>query len=394
MMDVVGHNIANVNTAGYKSSVITFQEALSQVLNGAGAPSVGTAGNGGTNPLQIGLGTRIGTIEGVFTQGASQVTGRNLDLALQGDGFFVLEGEAGRFYSRVGNFSLDANGSLVAPGGLKVMGWMADATGTIASTTPISPIDLPLGVVIDPRTTTLVETGGNLPADAPVGDAATSSITIYDSLGAPHELIVTFTKSAANTWDMAAEIDGTAATLSSSSLVFDSAGALTGATTINVSGVTPPGADPLAFDIELGGATPLVQYGGGASVEANSQNGAAIGFLREFAVGLDGTITGQFSNGETKIMARISTAVFGNPGGLQRVGESRFVATINSGEPLIDEPGSGNHGQVAGGTLEMSNVDLALEFTNLIIAQRGFQANSRVITTSDDVLNELVNLKR
>jgi flagellar hook protein FlgE len=140
--------------------------------------------------------------------------------------------------------------------------------------------------------------------------------------------------------------------------------------------------------------SPLVQFGGANSAEAFYQDGAAIGFLREFAVAPDGTITGQFSNGQNKILGRVAVATFANPAGLTRVGDSRFSATVNSGESLVGEPGTGNRGLIASGTLEMSNVDLALEFTNLIIAQRGFQANGRVITTSDDILNELVNLKR
>ena len=158
---------------------------------------------------------------------------------------------------------------------------------------------------------------------------------------------------------------------------------------------TPPtGADPIDIDVVLDGNSPLVQFGGSSSAESIDQNGNAIGFLTDFSIASNGTISGQFSNGETKVLAMIATATFNNPSGLIRAGETRFEASVNSGQPLIGEPGNGNRGMLSSGALEMSNVDLAQEFTNLIIAQRGFQANSRVITASDEVLADLVNLKR
>ena len=236
--------------------------------------------------------------------------------------------------------------------------------------------------------------GGNLSSDAAVGDTQTTSIVSYDSLGEAHEILMTFTKTATNQWSVAAEMDGNPLTLSNSTLTFDSAGNLSSASTIALSGYTPPGADPIAIDVQLGGTAPIVQFGGAATAEAYDQNGNGIGFLTNFAIAEDGTISGQFSNGETKILAMIATATFNNPGGLLRAGETKFLASPNSGQPIIGSPGTGNRGLVAAGALEMSNVDLALEFTNLIIAQRGFQANSRVITASDEVLSDLVNLKR
>ena len=391
MMDVVGNNIANVNTAGYKSSVVTFQEALTQTLRG---PAAGGDNDGGSNPIQIGLGTKVATIDGVFTQGASQTTGRNTDLAIQGDGFFILEGAGSRMYTRAGNFSFDSAGNLTAPGGARVMGWLADATGDIDMAQPLSAVQLPLTQVIDPIVTTSVSLGGNLPAGADIGDAVVSTISVYDSLGNSHELLMTYTKTAANAWTASAEIDGAPATLSSTAITFDTAGALTSAGQITLSGITPAGAAPLTFDIDMATDTPLVQYGGSSTMAAFAQDGNEIGFMRSFVIGDDGTIVGQFSNGWTKVLGSIATASFTNPTGLMRSGESRFFESINSGQPLIGTPGSGNRGLLSAGTLEMSNVDLAAEFTNMIIAQRGFQANSRVITASDEILSDLVNLKR
>ena len=391
MMDVVGNNIANVNTAGFKSAQITFGEAMAQTLQG---PAGAGVESGGTNPLQIGLGVQVASIDGVFTQGAIQITGRPTDIAVQGEGFFILQGAGGRVYTRAGTFRWDESGNLVAPGGQRVQGWLADPTGVVQTQTSVQGINLPLSQVIEPVLTTEVQVGGNLSADAAIGDIHSTSIVVYDSLGEPQELLVDFEKTAANTWDVSASMNGSALTLSSSAVTFDTNGSLTSAGTLTVSGYTPPGAAPLNLDLNLSTGSPLVQFGGNSSAESMDQDGNAIGFLTDFSIAANGTISGQFSNGETKVLAMIATATFNNPSGLIRAGETRFEASVNSGQPLIGEPGNGNRGMLASGALEMSNVDLAQEFTNLIIAQRGFQANSRVITASDEVLADLVNLKR
>jgi flagellar hook protein FlgE len=391
MMDVVGNNIANVNTAGFKSAQVTFEEALAQTLQG---PAGAGLTSGGTNPLQIGLGVKVSSIDGVFTQGATQVTGRPTDLAISGDGFFMLELDGKRVYTRAGAFRWDESGNLVAPGGYLVQGWMADAQGNLATQTAVGKINLPLSQVIEPVETSEINLGGNLTVDAAVGDVHTTSIVVYDSLGEAHEVIVDFTKTAANAWDVAATMDGNALTLSTTSITFNTDGTLTSSGTISMSGYTPPGAEPIAIDLRLDGSAPLVQFGGPGTAESYDQDGNAIGFLTNFSIAENGTISGQFSNGETKVLAMIATATFNNPSGLIRDGETFFLASTNSGEPIVGEPGTGNRGLMAGGALEMSNVDLAQEFTNLIIAQRGFQANSRVITASDEILSDLVNLKR
>jgi flagellar hook protein FlgE len=391
MMDVVGNNIANVNTAGFKSAQITFGEAMAQTLQG---PAGAGLNSGGTNPLQIGLGVRVASIDGVFTQGATQITGRPTDIAVQGDGFFIIEDGSGRQYTRAGTFRWDESGNLVAPGGQLVQGWLADPTGAVATQTAVTGINLPLSQVIQPVETSTVQLGGNLSSDMAVGDVHTTSIVVYDSLGNSQELLMEFEKTAANTWTARASMNGTSLTLSTSSVTFGPDGSLTSAGTITITGYTPPGADPIDIDVVLDGSAPLVQFGGAPSAESMDQDGNAIGFLTDFSIAANGTISGQFSNGETKVLAMIATATFNNPSGLIRAGETRFEASVNSGQPLIGEPGTSNRGMLASGALEMSNVDLAQEFTNLIIAQRGFQANSRVITASDEVLADLVNLKR
>ena len=385
MMDVVGNNIANVNTAGYKASEVTFQEALTQVMRGPGV---------NVNPLQLGLGVQVAGIDPVFTQGASQVTGRATDLAIQGDGFFVIQHGTGQIYTRAGSFNFDASGDLATTDGGTVMGWMADAAGKVDPNRGITPITIPLGQVLPSKTTTTVEMGGNVASDAAVGATVNKSISIYDSVGAAHTLAITFTKTGTNAWGAAAKIDGSAVTLTPAALTFGTNGLLTSAGTLAVSGFTPLGADPMTFNIQLAGPQPLVQFGGGSTIELLSQDGMAIGTLQGVKVSGDGTITGQFSNGLTAVMAEVATATFANPAGLLRIGDSDFTSSVASGLALVGAPGTSSRGSLSPGALEMSNVDLAQEFTNMIIAERGFQANSKVITTSDDMLNDLVSIKR
>jgi flagellar hook protein FlgE len=390
MMDVVGHNISNVNTPGFKSSRVTFEEALSEVIGGSSQANDAT---GGTNPIQLGLGTRVAAIDGVFSQGASQLTGRPTDLAVQGEGFFVLDRGGERVYTRAGAFNFDDTGTLVASGGARVMGWTSQA-GVIDTGAPLAPVRLPLSQVIGAQATTTVEFGGNLSASIETGDDYATTFYIYDSIGNQHEVVARFTKNGAGDWTLGIEVDGNTMALSDSNVTFDTEGNLTSAGTVSVSGYTPAGADPMVFDMVFDGTSNFAQYAGESSAEALNHDGKAIGYLRGFAIGEDGTLTAHFSNGDTEAMAKIATATFENPTGLVRVGDSAFIASLASGDANVGEPGTGDRGSMQAGTLELSNVDLAQEFTSLIIAQRGFQANGRVITASDEVLADLVNLKR
>jgi flagellar hook protein FlgE len=391
MMDVVGHNISNVNTPGFKSSRITFEEALAQTL-GPAAPA--GSGRGGVNPLQLGLGARVSSIEGVFTQGAALITGRATDIAIQGDGFFTLDLAGQRLYTRAGAFSFDEEGTMVAPNGATVQGWQADASGVIDNQLPVGQITLPLSQVIEAVDTDLVSIGGNLSAALGVGETYQTTTVIYDSIGNTHNLLVRFENTAAGAFDVDVEIDGAAVTTSPTGITFDTAGQLSSTSTIAVTGPTPGGADPISFDIELGGLGGMVQFGGASTAEVTDRDGMAEGVLRGFIIDEKGRITAQFSNGETDILAQIATATFENPDGLVRTGDTAFIESLASGGPDLGAPGEAVRGLLSAGALESSNVDLGQEFTNLIIAQRGFQANGRVITTSDEMLSELVNLKR
>jgi len=372
MLDVTGNNIANVNTTGYKSSAVQFQDTLSQLIKGATGPQ---AQAGGSNPAQIGLGVQVAGISTNFAQGSAQATGRPTDMMISGDGFFVVQKGGENLYTRAGSFDFDATGRLVAPGGALVMGWTATG-GAINTGTALGPITLDKNAIAPAVQTTAATVSGNLPSDAATGTALTRDIQIYDASGASRQLSLTFTKTAAG-WDVAG-VDG--ATTANGAMTFAN-GALTAGGTLTVNGTA----------VDLSKVTGFADL---STVTISSQNGNESGTLQSYSLSSDGTLVGSFSNGATEPMARIALANFANPGGLEKAGGSTYRASIDSGNPALGTAGSGGLGALQAGSLEMSNVDLSQEFTNLIVAQRGFQANARIITTSDQVLQDLTDLKR
>ena len=381
MLDVTGNNLANVNTAGFKSSQTVFEDTLSQLLQASGAPS---GANGGTNPAQVGLGVKVAGITTNFAQGAAQNTGRATDLMIQGDGLFAVKQDGQDLFTRSGSFNFDANGRLVTQDGAIVQGWGA-VNGVVSSSQPPGAITLPVSAMLAPQATTTGALGGNLDAATAVGGVVASSMVAYDPQGAAHTISYTFTKTAADTWTMDAAEGATA--LGSSTLTFGPTGALTSASPVSV---TAPWGGAIAVD-----ATGLTQYGGTPSATVTSQGGgSAPGTLQGFTISPDGTLVGVFSNGLKQNLGQVALATFVNPAGLEKSGNSTYRASADSGTAQIGVAGTGGRGKLASGLLEMSNVDLAQEFTNLIIAERGFQANSRVITTSDEILQDLVQLKR
>ena len=405
-MDVVGNNIANVNTQGYKASRVTFQDMLTQNIAGASAP---TADRGGTNPQQIGLGMKLGGIGVLHTQGALQATGNNTDFAIQGSGFFIVKDGLRTFYTRDGAFDVSVTGEMVNPtNGFKVQGWTADTNGVVDLTVAVGSINIPLGQSIGAQETTLVDFAGNLDSRVAAGVAYSTTIDVYDSLGAAHPVVVTYTKNAApNTWDVTAtsadpnvnaltvDVDGIGGTQA----VFDATGRLTTAgtpmtidvdlTTASGAGVTGATDFVMAVDIDN-----LTQFAATGQIAPTYNNGYSAGQLLTFSVGTGGDITGIFSNGTTKTLGQMAVAAFTNPAGLQRAGSNNFEATSNSGIALVGTPGTGGRGAIGAGVLEGSNTDLAREFTNVVVAQRGFQASSRIISTADEMLESLVNLIR
>ena len=406
MMDVIGNNIANVNTAGFKTSQVVFQDLLSQMVRGAASPQ---AALGGVNPAQVGLGVRVGGAQTSFAQGASQLTNRATDMSILGDGFFVLKSAGETLYSRLGSFTFDNDGRLTGPTGALVQGWNA-VNGEIDTNAPVQDLEFPLGRILPPTQASQIRIGGNIPSESANGTVVTSSITIYDAQGSAIPVTFTLTKTDANAWSAtvtALDANGTARTIDEYdppiTVSFDPVTGLPAADSF-------PEIDAVALGTLLGrtfaagsitinpgtaaDGNALRQYAGTNSFSGISQDGSQVGFLRSFSVGENGVVTGLFSNGKVQQLAQIAVANFANPSGLEKAGDSGYRQTLNSGLPQIGGAATGGRGTLSGGTLEMSNVDLAQEFSNLIVSQRGFQANSRVISAADEVLQELVNLRR
>ncbi|GAA4362355.1 flagellar hook protein FlgE [Paeniglutamicibacter cryotolerans] len=374
MLDTTGNNIANVNTAGFKSSSVQFQDTLSQMTQGATTPQANT---GGRNPAQVGLGVQVAGIAMNFTQGSAQNTGRATDMMIAGDGFFLTRSGTTTTLTRAGAFDFDPRGRLTSPDGGIVQGWMADNNGVLPNGGSVQDIILPSGLIAPGAATTTAKLAGNLPKETAVGDTITQDKEVFAADGSSRTMNMTFTRTAAG-WDIAAN-DGIGPVVNQS-LMLDGQGKLNG-TSMAVGGIT----------VDL---TKVTGYAGLKTVSISEQNGRSAGSLESYTLGSDGTLTGTFSNGTQQAIAQIVLGSVSNPAGLQKTGGSGYAVTANSGEVEFGTPGAGAMGAIAGGMLEMSNVDLSQEFTNLIVAQRGFQANARIITTSDEILQELANLKR
>lgn len=414
-MDVIANNIANVNTVGYRGSRALFQDIFYQTLSGAAAPSTNY---GGTNPRQIGLGVTLASIDTNFTQGTLQTTGFASDLAIQGRGFFILNDGSGTgdgFYTRDGSFQLNVNGELIDPAtGMFVQGYLADEDGNVDTNTAVTNIVVPLGGASIVRATENVSLVGNLDSRANTGDTIVRSVRVFDSLGTVRNVQLTFTKTANInewTWDATTsdpEVVGTPPpsplpSLGSGTIQFDPDGTVSSvsATTITMDFLNAPppaGVDPttvpespLVFELDL---TELSQLADDSDATVDSQDGLGRGVLEAFNVGADGSINGIYSNGLTRTIGQVALASFANNGGLVRAGDNTFVPSSNSGIPMVGVPNSGGRGEISGGTLEASNVDLGTEFTQMILTQRGYQANARTFTTADTLLQEAVNLVR
>jgi flagellar hook protein FlgE len=451
-MDVLGNNIANVNTNGFKKGRVTFQDMLSQTLSGAAKP---TDEVGGVNPQQVGLGMQVSTIDTIHNQGALQSTGVMTDVALQGNGFFVLNAGDKRFYTRNGAFGLDQNGRLVNPAdGMRVQGWMAQTVGGqtfVNNAADLQDLVIPVGSKDPAQSTTDVWFASNLDKRTPEIPAGSTAQTIqegtwqttfdiFDSFGRVHKLQVNFTKvpGVANRWQAEVQVDpaaqvgtnprvqiGNAAAAggvgapgaNTFQLDFDNfgaladvrnaagnvinAGALQAQVTYDVPDATlAPGQATLrqGFNLNLGSVgayrDAITQFADASSTKAVRQNGYGMGYLETFKIDQSGTITGVYTNGSNRVIGQIGLASFTNPGGLEKAGENTYVVSNNSGQPNVGASGTAGKGKVIAGTLEMSNVDLAEAFTDMIVTERGFQANSRTITTSDQMLQELLQLKR
>lgn len=406
-LSIIGDNIANANTIGFKQSRAAFEDQLSQQLLGAG---------------QVGLGARLQMSERIFTQGSLTSTGIATDLALEGPGLFAVKGNhngvTNTFYTRDGKFTLDKDGFLVTLEGLKVQGYQADPAGGVTGNIG----DLAIGSQqATAKQTGTVTLKANLKADAaippawdPTNPTATSTfptaVTIYDSLGAAHQASIYFRKSAQGSWEWHGLADGGGLTggtagvpteIASGTLTFDSKGALSAVTqtsTFNPIGATNPQALNFNFgDDTASGGTGLAgvtQSANDSAVTFASQDGWTSGQLSSMTVDTTGNVTGAFTNGQSRNLGRVAVATFSAPDRLDRAAGNLLAETGTSGNASLGTAGTGGRGSISGGTLEQSNVDLATEFVKMISAQRGFQANSKTVQTADQLLQELIQLKR
>lgn len=416
-MDVIGNNVANVNTVGFKSGRVTFQEIFNQTLKGASSPDSST-GRGGTNPMQIGLGLGVGAVDTITTRGSLQRTDNPTDMSIEGDGFFICKGgSADTFkFTRAGNFGIDKLGNLVTGSGLNVYGWQAlktDGSGEFDAEKPIEPLNLYSDAyrnkrIIAAKATSTAELAGNLDAsmvvaaNPPTEDQKfTVPMTIYDKLGNDYKINIEFNKEVINsgpvttdwTWTVTTGAEVGAAT-ATGVIRFDAQGQIiAGAIPTNAVAFTPVGAGTDQFDVKLD-FSKVTMFASDNSVKPKSVDGYPSGSLVTFSVGSDGILTGIYDNGQQQSLGLLALSGFENPAGLQKVGDNMYIPTTNSGDYKAVKAGSNGVGTMNPGTLEMSNVDLSKEFTEMIVTQRGFQANSRIITTSDEMLQELVNLKR
>lgn len=395
-VDVVGNNLANINTPGFKSSTVSFYDLVTQSL-GAGL---------GETQVGFGVGRPI-TLRN-FSQGAIQVSSGPLDAAIQGDGFLVLKGQQGQtVYSRGGSLIVDKSGNLLTGKGYKVQGWSTTG-GKLDTTGPVADIIVPVGSTKPPVASTAFQFDLNLNAAASLGpppDSFRTSIEIFDSLGTSHVVSAAFTKSATpNAWDYSitipdADVAAPVAPLTGT-MQFDSNGKLASPDALTpfsfaITGLANGSSDiNLKWDIYNGQIPRITQYAQPSAVSANSQDGQPSAQLIRVGVGDGGRLLAQYSNGVQSAVGQIAMASIRNPESLVAVGDSAFQLSERSALPAIGTSGTGGRGSILGGAIEASTVDIAREFTNLIIYQRGYQANTRVITTVDEISQETINLKR
>jgi flagellar hook protein FlgE len=412
-LSVIGNNLANINTIGFKSSSVTFMDLVSQTVGGPSA-----------NPMQVGLGVGTGSISPIFSQGAIENTREATNVAIQGNGMFVVRGDNGVSYTRAGAFSLNSDGVLVTPDGFRVQGYteVDPLTGQIVTTSQPTDIAVPPGILRAPLSTGMFRTNSNLDANAQVGDTFNTPVQIYDSLGASHVMTVAYTKTAAG-WDFEITVPGdevvpasaTPVVLAAGSLAFNGTGevvsmtptapttgggSLPGTPIADVAFTTPAwasGADPtdLTWDIvDQNDVVSLTGFASPSATSSKSQNGSAAGMIESISIDAEGSIIATFGAGKTVSVGQLALASFNNPKGLLKLGSSRYGESQAAGIPNVGVAGTGGRGTLIGSALEQSNVDIAQEFTQMILAQRGYQANSKTITVSDELLVDTLNLKR
>jgi flagellar hook protein FlgE len=395
-LNVISNNLANLNTTGFKDQTANFQDLFYQ--------NFGTTGAG--DPIQVGAGSEVAAISSNFTNGSLNSTGVPSDVAITGNGFFIVQDPNGTVeYTRAGDFGVNSTGQLVTVSGQTVMGYPAVA-GVVNQSATLTPLQIGQSAISPPAATTTMQQQTNLDASAPVGSTYSSPLTVYDSLGAPHVLSFNYTSTGPGAWNYqitlpAADTGGSGnpTVIASGTLTFDANGNLTSpsgsVTGINVTGLAD-GAASMNLTWNLTGSSGnslLTQVDAPSATTSTDQNGYGSGTLQSYTVESDGTIEGQFSNGQVQALGQVALANFANPQGMQLTGGSSYAPTLASGGAVIGVPNSGTLGTLTGGALESSNVNISAEFTNLIVVERAFQADARMITTLDTVTSTTINLQ-
>lgn len=398
-LNVIGNNLANMNTVGFKSSTVEFADLVSQSVGGSSA-----------NPMQIGLGVTTGSISPNFSQGGIENTGVPTNVAIQGSGFFVLGDASTRSYTRAGNFSFDANGMLVNADGSAVQGYTATdpTTGAIITTGQPASITVPPGVLRPPVATTQFGTVTNLSATAQVGDTFTASVQMYDALGTAHVGTITYKNTGAGAWDYTITVPGedvsggtkgTPSSIATGSVAFDAKGILSSPTTA-VTIPSPTWSDGAAATnlswnmFDANGSPTITGFDAASATSSVTANGSAAGTINGISIDSDGQLVASFGAGKTVVVGQLAMANFNNPEGLVKLGSNAYGESAAAGIANIGVAGTGGRGTLIGSSLEQSNVDIAHEFTQMILAQRGYEANSKSITTADQLMTDTLNLKQ
>jgi flagellar hook protein FlgE len=416
-LSVIANNLSNMNTVGYKDEDINFQDLFYQ--------SLGTSGSG--DALQVGAGVSVGSVSGNFTAGNVESTGVPTDVAINGNGFLVTQDGTQTQYTRAGNLEVSSDGYLTTQDGQYVMGY--SASNGVINSTALSDLKVGTGSTVPASATSSFQMSMNLNASASSGTTFTTPMTVYDSLGASHVLTFTFTNTGTNGWSYTATIPdtdiskdpttgasitatnpATPVQVASGTMTFNSSGDLTtlngstvGSATGDVSSATlavaslTDGASDLSLKwnvLDSSNDSLVTQTSAGSATSASSQNGFASGTLSSFAIQSDGTIEGSYTNGQSLAIGQIVMAQFGNNDGLSRVGGNSFQSTVASGQAVVGIPGTGGLGTLTGGSLEQSNVDMATEFSAMIVNQSGFEANAKVITTFNQIEQSTINIEQ
>jgi flagellar hook protein FlgE len=393
-LNVIGNNLANLNTDGYKDETLNFGDIFFQAQ--------GASGNG--DPIQIGSGVSVEDTSSNFANGAPTSTGVVSNMALQGNGFFVVETSSGGLnYTRNGDFTTNSSGQLVDANGDLVMGYPA-VNGVVSQGAPLAPINVNSAETIPAVATTSFSANTNLQSGSPVGTVYNGTpITIYDSLGTPQTLDISYTNTGTNTWSYSVSVPGAATgaatptTVATGTLTFNSDGVLTSptgsVTGINITGLAD-GAAPmsLSWNLSSAGTPSITQVDSASATPTVTQNGFAAGTLTGYSVLANGTVEGSFSNDQTLALGQVAVGSFANDQGLTQTSGGDFQATSASGGAVIGVAGSGGDGTITGGAIEDSNVDLSTEFANMIVAQQSYEANAKVLTTLDQVSQATIQL--